>query len=44
MRRVETVIIGGRSAGAATACGLTELGREVVLVERAGRAASQGLR
>jgi len=36
MRRVETVIVGGGPAGAAAACGLAELGREVVLVERAG--------
>ena len=36
MRRVETVIIGGGPAGAATACGLASTGREVVLVERAG--------
>jgi len=35
MRRVETVIVGGGPAGAATACGLAYLGREVVLVERA---------
>jgi flavin-dependent dehydrogenase len=36
MRCVETVIIGGGPAGAATACGLASAGREVVLVERAG--------
>ena len=35
MRRVETVIVGGGPAGAATACGLAHLGREVVVVERA---------
>lgn len=34
MRRVETLVVGGGPAGAATACGLAELGREVVLVER----------
>lgn len=36
MRRVETVIVGGGPAGAATACGLAALDRDVVLVERAG--------
>lgn len=36
MKRVETIVIGGGPAGAATACGLAALGREVVLVERAG--------
>ena len=36
MRRVETVIVGGGPAGAATACGLASSGRDVVLVERAG--------
>jgi len=35
MRRVETVIIGGGPAGAATACSLASMGREAVLVERA---------
>ncbi|MGH6683117.1 MAG: NAD(P)/FAD-dependent oxidoreductase [Pseudolabrys sp.] len=36
MKRVETVIVGGGPAGAATACGLAALGHDVVLVERAG--------
>lgn len=36
MRRVETIIVGGGPAGAATACGLAGLGREVLLVERVG--------
>jgi flavin-dependent dehydrogenase len=36
MRQVETAIVGGGPAGAATACGLAALGREVLLVERAG--------
>jgi flavin-dependent dehydrogenase len=35
--RVETVIVGGGPAGAATAVGLADLGREVLLVERAHR-------
>ena len=35
MRRVETVIVGGGPAGAATACGLAGMGREAVVVERA---------
>ena len=35
MRRAETIIVGGGPAGAATACGLAGLGREVLLVERA---------
>jgi flavin-dependent dehydrogenase len=34
MKRVETLVVGGGPAGAATACGLAVLGREVVLVER----------
>ena len=34
MRQVETVIVGGGPAGAATACSLASMGREVVLVER----------
>lgn len=38
MRQVETVIVGGGPAGAATACGLAAQGREVVLVERSGGA------
>jgi flavin-dependent dehydrogenase len=36
MRQVETVIVGGGPAGAVTACNLASMGREVVLVERAG--------
>lgn len=36
MRQVEVAIIGGGPAGAATAAGLAALGREVLLVERAG--------
>jgi flavin-dependent dehydrogenase len=36
MRRVETVVVGGGPAGAATANGLAAAGRDVVLVERAG--------
>ena len=36
MKRIETVIVGGGPAGAATACGLASMGREVMLVERAG--------
>jgi flavin-dependent dehydrogenase len=35
MRHVEAVIVGGGPAGAAAACGLAAIGREVVLVERA---------
>lgn len=35
MRRVETAIVGGGPAGAAAACGLAAIGREVLLVERA---------
>lgn len=35
MRQVETVIVGGGPAGAAVACGLAALDREVVLLERA---------
>jgi flavin-dependent dehydrogenase len=34
MRRVETVIVGGGPAGAATACGLAAAGRDVTLIER----------
>ena len=34
MRSVETIVIGGGPAGAATACGLALRGREVVLIER----------
>lgn len=37
MRRVETVIVGGGPAGAATACGLAAIGRDVVLVERTAK-------
>ena len=36
MKKIETVIVGGGPAGAATACGLASMGREVMLVERAG--------
>ncbi len=36
MSRIETVIIGGGPAGAAAACRLARIGREVVLVERNG--------
>lgn len=36
MKQIETVIVGGGPAGAATACGLASMGREVMLVERAG--------
>jgi flavin-dependent dehydrogenase len=36
MKQIETVIVGGGPAGAATACGLASMGREVVLVERTG--------
>jgi FAD binding domain len=36
MRRLETIIVGGGPAGAATACGLADLGREALLIERAG--------
>jgi flavin-dependent dehydrogenase len=35
MKQIETVIVGGGPAGAATACGLASMGREVMLVERA---------
>ncbi len=35
MKRIETVIVGGGPAGAATACNLAGMGREVMLVERA---------
>ena len=35
MTRVETVVVGGGPAGAATACGLAAAGREVLLIERA---------
>ena len=34
MRQVELVIVGGGPAGAATACSVASMGREVVLVER----------
>jgi len=34
MTRVETIIVGGGPAGAATACGLAAAGRDVVLIER----------
>ncbi|HTQ82284.1 MAG TPA: FAD-dependent oxidoreductase, partial [Pseudolabrys sp.] len=34
MTRVETVVVGGGPAGAATACGLAAAGREVLLIER----------
>ncbi|MGH6789180.1 MAG: FAD-dependent monooxygenase, partial [Pseudolabrys sp.] len=34
MTRVETAIVGGGPAGAAAACGLAALGRDVVLIER----------
>ncbi len=34
MKRIETVIVGGGPAGAAAACGLAALGREVMLIER----------
>lgn len=34
MRTVETAIVGGGPAGAATACGLAAAGREVLLIER----------
>lgn len=37
MREVETAIVGGGPAGAATACGLAAHGREVMLVERAAK-------
>ncbi len=36
MKKIETVIVGGGPAGAATACCLASMGCEVVLVERAG--------
>ena len=35
MRTVETLIVGGGPAGAATACGLAAEGREVLFIERA---------
>jgi flavin-dependent dehydrogenase len=35
MTQVETAIVGGGPAGAATACGLAAAGREVLLIERA---------
>ena len=34
MKRIETVIVGGGPAGAATACGLAAAGRDVILIER----------
>jgi flavin-dependent dehydrogenase len=34
MKRVDTIVVGGGPAGAATACGLAAAGREVVLIER----------
>ncbi len=37
MRHVETVIVGGGPAGAATACALAACGREAVLIERSDR-------
>jgi flavin-dependent dehydrogenase len=33
---IETIVVGGGPAGAATACGLAAAGREVMLIERAG--------
>ena len=36
MKQIETVVVGGGPAGDATACGLASMGREVMLVERAG--------
>lgn len=38
MKRVETVVVGGGPAGAAAACGVAALGREVVLIERSDAA------
>lgn len=38
MKQVETAVVGGGPAGAATACDLAASGREVTLVERAGGA------
>ncbi len=35
MKRVETIIVGGGPAGAATACALAVAGRDAVLIERA---------
>lgn len=34
MKRVETIVVGGGPAGAATACGLAAAGGDVVLIER----------
>lgn len=36
MKQIETVVVGGGPAGAAAACNLASMGREVMLVERAG--------
>lgn len=35
MRQIETAVVGGGPAGAATACGLAALGHEVMVLERA---------